>query len=296
MDRMTASDFDQELLDLYDGYAHGTVSRRQFFDMATKYTVGGVTGAALLELMSPNYALAAQVDAMDPKIKGERIEYPSPKGHGAINAYMVKPADATGKVPGVVVVHENRGLNPYVEDVARRLAIAGFVALAPDGLTPAGGYPGNDDDGAVMQKKLDGGKLREDFFAAFEFLRDHSATTSKVGVVGFCYGGGIANAMAVRYPDLAAAAPYYGSQPQAEDVPKIQAPLLLHYAGLDKRIGAGWPAYEAALKANNKTYTAHVYPDVNHGFHNDTTPRYDDASAKLSWERTIAFFNKHLKG
>ncbi len=193
-------------------------------------------------------------------------------------------------------MHENRGLNPYVEDVARRVAVAGFIALAPEGLTPAGGYPGTDDVGRDMQKKLDGGKLREDFFAAFEFLRDHDATTGKIGVVGFCYGGGVSNAMAVRYPDLAASVPYYGSQPKTEEVANIKAPLLLQYAGLDKRTNDGWPAYEAALKANGKTYTAHMYPDVNHGFHNDTTPRYDEASAKLSWERTIAFFNKHLKG
>ena len=296
MDRMKASDFDQELLDLYDGYAHGTVSRRQFFDRAAKYTAGGLTAAALLETLSPKYALAQQVDPMDPKIVGQRIEYPSPQGHGTIKAYLVKPAGATGKLPGVVVVHENRGLNPYIEDVARRVAVAGFMALAPDGLTPAGGYPGTDDAGREMQSKLDGGKLREDFFAAYEYLHGRDDSTGKVGVVGFCYGGGISNAMAVRFPELAASVPYYGSQAPTADVPKIQAPLLLHYAGLDERINAGWPAYEEALKANGKTYTAHIYPNVNHGFHNDTTPRYDEAAANLSWERTIAFFNTHLKG
>ena len=292
--RKTASDFDQELLDLYDGYAHGTVSRREFLDKASKFAVGGMTAAGLLEALSPKYALAAQVAPNDPKIKTERIEYNSPNGHGKIRAYLTRPANASGKLPGVVVVHENRGLNPYIEDVARRVAVAGFMALAPDGLTPAGGYPGNDDDGRVMQRKLDRGKLREDFFAAFETLKGRSDVSGKVGVVGFCYGGGISNAMAVRYPDLAASVPFYGRQAAAADVPKIQAPLLLHYAGLDQRINKGWPAYEAALKKHGKEYTAHIYPNVNHGFHNDTTPRYDEAAAKLAWSRTIDFFKQKL--
>ena len=294
MERKKASDFDQGLLDLYDGFAHGLISRREFLERAAKYAVGGVTAAALLETLSPQYALANQVDPGDPAIKAETIEVSSPNGHGTTKAYLVKPAKAEGKVPGVVVVHENRGLNPYIEDVARRVAVAGFMALAPDGLTPLGGYPGTDEEGKAMQRKLDRGKLAEDFFAAFETLKSHKDSTGKVGVVGFCYGGGVSNAMAVRFADLAAAVPFYGRQPKAEDVAKIQAPLLLHYAGLDSRINAGWPDYEAALKANSKNYTAHVYPNVNHGFHNDTTPRYDEAAAELAWKRTIAFFNEKL--
>ncbi len=294
MERRTAKDFDQGLLDLYDKYAHGLLSRRGFLDGAARYAVGGVSAAALLEALSPRYALARQVMADDARIEAEYVEYESPNGHGTIRAYQVRPAGADGRLPGVVVVHENRGLNPYIEDVARRLAIAGFVALAPDGLTPLGGYPGSDDEGREMQRKLDRGKLAEDFFAAFEHLRDHPASTGKVGVVGFCYGGGICNAMAVRYPDLAAAVPFYGRQAASQDVPKIMAPLLIHYAGLDERVNAGWPAYEAALKASGKEYTAHIYPDVNHGFHNDTTPRYDAAAAELAWERTIAFFRDKL--
>ena len=293
MERKTAKDFDQELLDLFDGYVHGRIERREFLDKAAKFAVCGLTAATLLETLSPNYALATQVDAMDPRIKGEKIEYASPKGHGAVRGYLVRPAGG-GKRGGVVVVHENRGLNPYIEDVARRVAVAGFTALAPDGLTSLGGYPGTDDEGKVMQKKLDNGKLLEDFIAAFGPLKSDANSNGKVGAVGFCYGGGVCNAMAVQLPDLAAAAPFYGSQPKAADVPKIKAALLLHYAALDKRIGAGWPAFEAALKANGKEYTAHVYPNVNHGFHNDTTPRYDKAAAELAWSRTIAFFKAKL--
>ncbi len=294
MDRKKASDFNQELLDLYDKYAHGSLSRRAFFDKAAKYTAGGVTAAALLETLSPQYALANQVDPNDPGIDASRIEYPSPNGHGSILGYLVKPANASGKLPGVVVVHENRGLNPYIEDVARRLATAGFVALAPDGLSPLGGYPGTDDEGREMQRQIDGGKLLQDFFAAYEHLQGHEDTTGKIGVVGFCYGGGVANALAVRFPELGAAVPFYGRQAATENVAQIQAPLLLHYAGLDDRINAGWPEFEAALKAQGKTFTAHIYPDVNHGFHNDTTPRYDEPAAELAWERTIAFFNETL--
>jgi len=294
MERMKASDFDQGLLDLYDGYAHGTVSRREFLDKAAKYAVGGLTAAALLDMLSPRYALAQQVDPKDPKLKSEYITYNSPNGHGSIKAYVSRPASATGKLPGVVVVHENRGLNPYIEDVARRVAAAGFMAFAPDGLTPLGGYPGTDEKGVEMQRTLDAAKLREDFFAAFETVKARPDSTGKVGVVGFCYGGGISNAMAARFPDLAASVPYYGSQVPAEDVARIKAPLLIHYAGLDQRINDGWPAYEAALKANNKEYTMHMYPNVNHGFHNDTTPRYDEAAAKLSWTRTIDFFKAKL--
>jgi len=293
MIRKTAKDFDQELLDLFDGYVHGLIERRTFLDRANKFAVGGVTSAMLLEALSPNYALAAQVDEADPRIKGEMIEYASPKGHGKTKGYLVRPTGG-GKRGGVVVVHENRGLNPYIADVARRVAIAGFTALAPDGLTPLGGYPGNDPDGKVMQKKLDKGKLLEDFIAAYGVLKDDATSNSKVGVTGFCYGGGVANIMAVRLSDLACAVPFYGRQPKDSDVPEIKAPLLLHYGELDKRINAGWPAFEAALKANDKKYTAHVYPGVNHGFHNDTTPRYDKASAELAWSRTIAFFKSNL--
>lgn len=296
MERKKASDFDQELLDLYDGYAHGQISKRQFFDQAGKFAVGGLTVAAVVDSLMPNYALAQQVAPDDPAITAERITYDSPDGYGSVNGYLVKPAGATGTLPGVVVVHENRGLNPYIEDVARRVATAGFVALAPDGLTSLGGYPGTDDEGKAMQKTLDRAKLAEDFFAAFEYLMAQDDISGKVGVVGFCYGGGISNAMAVRYPELGAAVPFYGRQASAEDVPSIQAPLLLQFAGLDKRINEGWPAYEAALKEHGKTYTAHIYDDVNHGFHNDTTPRYDEAAATLAWDRTIAFFGEHLTG
>lgn len=292
-ERKTAKDFDQQLLDLFDQYVHGGMDRRGFLDKAAKFAVGGVTATMLLDALSPNYALAAQVMEDDKRIKSERITYNSPKGHGSIKGLLVRPA-GNGKKGSVVVVHENRGLNPYIEDVARRVAVAGFTALAPDGLTPAGGYPGNDADGRAMQSKLDRGKLLQDFFAAYEHIHADSDSNGKVGVVGFCYGGGVANAMAVRYPELAAAVPYYGSQAKAEDVPKIKAPLLIHYGELDKRINAGWPAYEAALKANNKAYTVHFYPGANHGFHNDTTPRYDKAAAELSWSRTVEFFKKNL--
>jgi len=293
MQRMKASDFSQELLDLYDGYAHGTVSKREFLDRAAKYAVGGASAAVLLEKMAPNYALAQQVAPDDASIQAEYIEYPSPDGHGTIKAYEVRPAGASGALPAVLVVHENRGLNPYIEDVARRLATDGFLALAPDGLTPLGGYPGNDDEGRALQQQLDSAKLMQDFFAGFERLQGRDDIT-KVGAVGFCYGGGVCNALAVGYPELAASVPYYGRQADAADVPKIEAALLLHYAGLDERINAGWPAYQEALEAHGKDYTAHIYPDVNHGFHNDTTPRYDQAAAELSWERTIAFFNDKL--
>ena len=294
MKRMKASDFDQELLDIYDGYVHGIISKREFLDRAAKFAVGGVTALGLLKMLQPTYAWAQQVPEDDPRIAARRITYPSPEGHGEIEALLAVPADASGPLPGVVVIHENRGLNPYIEDVARRTAVAGFVALAPDGLTPLGGYPGTDDEGREMQRQLDREKLMEDFFAAFEFLVAHEATTDKVGAVGFCYGGGVCNALAVAYPNLAASVPFYGRQAAADDVPKIEAPLLLHYAELDERINAGWPAYEAALQDHNKDYTAHIYPGVNHGFHNDTTPRYDEAAATLAWERTIAFFNTHL--
>lgn len=294
MTRLTAKDFPQELLELYDYYAHGKITKREFLDRAAKFAIGGVTAAAILSSMSPDYALANQVATDDPDIVAEYITYPSPDGHGEVRAYYVRPAKAEGKLPAVVVVHENRGLNPYIEDVARRVAKAGFIALAPDGLTSKGGYPGNDDKGRELQQQVDPEKLMNDFFAAVEFLMKHDATTGKVGIVGFCYGGGVANAAAVAFPELGAAVPFYGRQAKAEDVPKIQAPILLHYGELDTRINEGWPAYEAALKANGKTYEAFIYPGANHGFHNDTTPRYDKASAELAWQRTIDWFKKYL--
>ncbi len=283
MQRKRASDFDPRLLELYDGYVHGKLTRRGFIDAAGKITVGAAAAAAVLESLQPNYALANQVAPDDPAIRTERVEYPSPRGHGTVRGLMARPADATGKLPAVLVVHENRGLNPYNEDVVRRTAKAGYLALGPDGLTPLGGYPGNDDDGREMQRKLDPAKLMEDFFAGFEHLVGHANSTGKVGAVGFCYGGGVCNALAVAYPTLAASVPYYGRQASVDDVPAIQAPLQLHYAGLDERINAGWPAYEAALMQHGKAYSAHFYPGVNHGFHNDTTPRYDAAAAELAW-------------
>ena len=294
MTRLTAKDFDPKLLQLYDFYAHGMITRRQFLDRAAKYTVAGMTATTVLGLMSPDYALAEQVSFNDPEIVPEYITYPSPNGHGEVRGYMVRPAGVEGKLPAVVVVHENRGLNPYIEDVARRLAKAGFMALAPDGLTSVGGYPGNDAEGRDLQRTVDSEKLMNDFFAAVEFLMAHEGSTGNVGITGFCYGGGVANAAAVAYPELKASVPYYGRQADAADVPKIQAPLLLHYAALDDRINAGWPEYEAALKENGKTYEAYVYEDANHGFHNDSTPRYDEEMATLSWDRTVAHFKKHL--
>ncbi|MFT5330877.1 MAG: carboxymethylenebutenolidase [Parasphingorhabdus sp.] len=294
--RKRATDFHPHILEIFDGYVHGAISKREFIRRAGQFAVAGVTGAMILEQLQPNYAWAAQVAPDDPAIVAERISYESAEGHGTINALMAKPAEAAGKLPAVLVIHENRGLNPYIEDVARRVAKAGYLALAPDGLSPLGGYPGNDDDGRTMQRTLDGAKLMEDFFAAFEFLRDHDGSTGKVGAVGFCYGGGVCNALAVAYPDLAASVPYYGRQPEAAEVPAIKAPLMIQLAGLDERINAGWPTYEAALEEHQKAYSVHFYPDVNHGFHNDTTPRYDEPAAKLSWQRTLAFFDTHLRG
>ena len=296
MERKHASDFDQRLLDLYDDFAHGRIHRRGFLEGAAKFAVGGLTAEALLATLSPNYAWAQQVAKEDSRLKTEYIEYASPKGAGKMRGYLVRPASAAGKLPAVVVVHENRGLNPYIEDVARRLGIAGFLALAPDALTPLGGYPGNDDQGREMQAKRDSEEMTEDFIAAAQLLQKHPLGNGKVGVVGFCYGGGIANTLAVRIPDvIAAAVPFYGRQPAAGDVPKIKAPLLIHYAELDTRINAGWPAYEQALKAAKVRYEAYIYPGVNHGFHNDTTPRFDEAAAKLAWQRTVDFFNANLR-
>ena len=294
MTRKIASDFDQGLLDLFDSYVHGGINRREFLDRAKVFAVGGLTATGLLEALSPQYALAQQVAPDDERIEAGYIEYDSPEGYGTVKGLLARPADASGKVPGVVVIHENRGLNPYIEDVVRRVAVAGYIALGPDGLTSLGGYPGTDDEGREMQRQLDGDKLLEDFVAAVGFLQSHDACTGNVGSVGFCYGGGVCNALAVRIPNLAASVPFYGRQPAAEDVPSINAPLLIHYGGLDERVNAGWPDYEAALKANDKQYTMHMYEGANHGFHNDTTPRYDEEAAKLAWQRTLDFYSEHL--
>jgi carboxymethylenebutenolidase len=295
MNRRIAQDFDQELLDLYDYYVHGQIDRRGFLERAAKFAVGGLTAAALLELLSPQYVFAAQVSKEDDRVSSSYLKYPSPEGSGEMRGLFAKPAGTSGRLPGIVVVHENRGLNPYIEDVTRRVALAGFAAFAPDALYPAGGYPGNDDEGRAMQQKLDGKKITEDFVAAMKFLHTHPDCNGSMGVTGFCFGGGMANTLAWRLPELVkAAVPYYGGQPAAENVAKIKGALLLHYAELDTRVNAGWPAYETALKNAGVEYEAHIYPGVNHGFHNDTTPRYDQAAAELSWKRTIEFFKKKL--
>ncbi|HVP89479.1 MAG TPA: YghX family hydrolase [Casimicrobiaceae bacterium] len=295
MERKKASDFPPEVLKLFDGYVHGFISRRDFLDGAARFAVGGFTAAAMLESLRPNYALAQQVAKNDPRIKTEYVTYPSPQGSGTMRGYLAKPANAGGKLPAVIVIHENRGLNLYIEDVARRLAVEGYLALAPDALTPVGGYPGDDEKGGQLFSQLDATKRTEDLMAAVPYVKSRPDCDGKVGAVGFCYGGGIVNQMAVRFPDLAAAVPFYGAQPSAADAAKIKAPLLIHYAALDERIDAGWPAYEAALKANGVKYQMYMYPGTNHGFHNDTTPRYDEAAAKLAWSRTLAFFKEHLK-
>lgn len=292
--QMTAKDFPQELLDLYDYYAHGKITRREFLDRAAKFTVAGIATTALLQQLSPNYALAQQVSADDPEIETSRIVYSSPNGNGDVDAYLARPAGVTGPLPSILVIHENRGLNPYIEDVTRRMAKAGFMAMAPDGLTSVGGYPGNDDEGRELQRTVDREKLMNDFFAGFQYLKDRDDSTGKVGAVGFCYGGGVVNAIAVAYPELAAGVPFYGRQPDAADVPGIEAPLLIQYAELDEGINAGWPDFKAALDKHGKNYTMHMYPDVNHGFHNDTTPRFDENAARLAEQRTIAFFKENL--
>lgn len=297
MDRMKASDFPQEVLNLFDKYIHGDLDRRAFLEGAQKFAVGGLTALGILEALRPNYAWAQQVPKDDKRIKIEMVTVPSPQGNGEIKGPLVRPSNATGKLPGVLVVHENRGLTPYIEDVARRLGAAGFMALAPDGLTSVGGFPGTDEAGVVAFGKVDRNKMTEDFVAAALWLKARPDCTGKIGVVGFCFGGGIANTLAVRLGDqLNAAVAFYGAQPKAEDVPKIKAAMLLHYGSLDTRITGNWPAYEEALKANHINYEGFVYQGANHGFHNDTTPRYDDAAAKLAWQRTIDTFNKYLKG
>jgi len=292
--RLTAKDFHPDLLELYDGYVHGRLSRRDFLDRAAAYAMAGVAATTLLAALSPDYALAQQVQFTDPDIVAEYITYPSPNGHGQVCGYLVKPAKAAGKLPAIVVVHENRGLNPYIEDVARRVAKAGFIALAPDGLSSVGGYPGNDVRGRELQAQVDPEKLMNDFFAAIEYLRASPLGTGKVGITGFCYGGGVSNAAAVAYPELDAAVPFYGRQAKPDDVVRIKAPLLLHFAEKDDNVNATWPAYEAALKKAGTTYEAYVYPGTNHGFHNDSTPRYDQAAAALAWERTLGWFRKYL--
>jgi len=295
MDEIKKENIKQEVFDLYDDYAHNRLNRRDFMQKLSLYAVGGITVTSLMGFLMPDYKDAIQIKAGDPRLKSEYVNYQSVKGGGTIKALLSMPADAKTKLGGIVVVHENRGLNPYIEDVARRAALAGFISIAPDALTPLGGYPGNDDAGRELQSRRDRNEMLEDFIAGYEYLKNHKDCNGKVGVVGFCFGGWIANMMAVRIPDLSAAVPFYGGQPASEDVPKIKAPLLLHYAELDTRVNEGWPAYEAALKTNNKEYTAYMYPNVNHGFHNDTTPRYDKAAAELAWKRTIDFFNEKLK-
>jgi carboxymethylenebutenolidase len=296
MTRKTASDFDPEVLRAFDLYVHGDISRRGFLDRVAKLGFGATAAVATLEALQPRFAEAEQVQKQDSRIVGKTVEYPSPDGNGVVKGYLVKPANATGKLPVILVVHENRGLNPHIEDIARRLALANFIAFAPDALAPLGGYPGDEDKAREVFQKLDQERTRKDFLAAVTALKALPDGNGKVGVVGFCYGGGVANFLAVNVPDLGAAVPFYGAQPKAEDVRKIKAPLLIHYAGVDDRINAGWPAYEAALKESRVSYEAFTYPGVQHGFNNDTTPRYDEAAAKLAWGRTIEFFNAHLRG
>jgi len=293
--RGKASDFPQEVLALFDGYVHGFINRRAFLDGAAKVVGGGAAALTVFEALQPEYAWAEEVSPDDKRIQAEYVEYDSPQGSGTMRAYMARPSDMSTPKPAVLVIHENRGLNPYIEDVVRRFAAADFLALGPDALTPLGGYPGNDDEGRQMQREMDRDTMMEDWVAAYEFLVAHEGSTGRVGAVGFCYGGGVVNALAVRLPDLGAGAPFYGRQPADEDVPAIQAPLLIHYGGLDERVNAGWPDYQRALDAHGKVYTMHMYEGANHGFHNTTTPRYDEEAATLAQERTVAFFNEHLR-
>jgi len=295
MKPLKKEDINQEVFDLYDDYAHNKIDRRQFVEKLSLYAIGGLTISSLLSFMSPNYVDTIIVKPDDERLESKYITYQSPKGGGTIKGLLSQPDNNTKKLSGIVVVHENRGLNPYIEDVGRRAALEGFITLAPDALTPLGGYPGNDDDGRELQKKRDRFEMLEDFIAAFEYLKSHDNCDGNVGVVGFCFGGWITNMMAVKLPTLKAAVPFYGGQPSDDEAAQIKAPLLLQYAGLDTRVNAGWPAYETALKANNVEYTAYIYPNVNHGFHNNTTPRFDEAAADLAWNRTIAFFKDKLK-
>lgn len=294
MKKIDKKDIKQEVFDLYDAYAHNRIDRREFMNQLSVYAVGGLTVASLSSFLLPDYTKPV-IHQDDPEVQTEYIEYNSPKGAGKMKGLLARPAKFTGKLPGVIVVHENRGLNPYIEDVARRAAKEGFMALAPDALTPLGGYPGTDDEGRTMQRTRDREEMLQDFIAGYQNLIDNKNCSGNVGVVGFCFGGWISNMMAVRIPTLKAAVPFYGSQPKAEEVPDINASLLLNFAALDSRVNAGWPAYEEALKANSKDYVAYIYPEVNHGFHNNTTPRYDEEAATLAWERTIDFFKEKLK-
>jgi len=294
MKKITAEDITREMYDLYDDYVHSKTDRKKFLEKLSVYAVGGLTLPSLLDFMLPNYKDKIQIKPDDPRLNSGFTEYDSPNGGGKIRGLLSKPANVTTKLPGIIVVHENRGLNPYIEDVGRRAALGGFISLAPDALTPLGGYPGNDDDGRTLQAKRNQSEMLEDFIAAFEYLKVHPECTGKIGVVGFCFGGWVANMMAVRIPDLGAAVPFYGGQPPAEEVPDIKAPLLIHYAGLDTRVNAGWAAYEEALKENKKEYEVYIYPEVNHGFHNDSTPRFDKTAAELAWQRTIDFFREKL--
>ncbi|MEQ6166014.1 dienelactone hydrolase family protein [Ekhidna sp. MALMAid0563] len=294
MKKIDKKDIHPQVFSLYDDYAHNRMERREFIEKLSLYAVGGLTLTSLMSAIMPDYE-AIQIPQDNPQLKTKTIEYASPKGGGIINAQLSRPKDAKDKLPGIVVVHENRGLNPHIADVGRRAAMAGFISIAPDALTPLGGYPGNDDEGRSMQRKRDRNGMLEDFIAAFEYLKNHPECTGSVGVVGFCFGGWISNMMAVRVPELKAAVPFYGGQPDAEMVPQIQAPLLLHFGELDSRVNAGWPDYEKALKENKKEYEAYFYPNTNHGFHNDTTARYDEEAAKLAWDRTIRFFKERLK-
>ena len=296
MERKKATDFPQELLNVFDRYVHGEISRRAFLESAKKYALGSLTAMAIWESLRPNYLLAQQVPKDDKRLRTSYETVPSPRGNGSIRGYFVRPASVNEKLPAVLVIHENRGLNPYIEDVARRLGTENFLAFAPDGLTSVGGYPGDEEKAAALFKTVDQNKMFEDFVASAEWLKARPEGTGKVGAVGFCFGGTTVNDLAVRLPDLGAAVAFYGRQPSAEDAAKIKAPLLLHYAALDTRITDGWPAYEAALKSNRVNYTAYTYEGANHGFHNDTTPRYDEAAAKLAWQRTLDFLNRYLRG
>ena len=296
MERKTAADFDPELLVLFDAYVHGDVDRRGFLDRAGKFAVGGVSAAMLLNMLSPKFAEAQQVAPADPRLKAEYLEYPSPQGSGTMRGYFVRPASATGKLPGIVVIHENRGLNPHIEDVARRLALENFVTFAPDALTPLGGYPGSEDEARTLFQKLDRDKTREDMVAAVTFLKGRSETTGRTGAVGFCWGGSTSSMLATRVPDLGAAVPFYGGGPAVEDVPKIKAPMQVHLAGEDARVNAGWPAVKAALEAAGVRHEIHTYAGAQHGFNNDTTLRYDEKAAAVAWQRTVDFFNTHLRG
>ena len=295
MNRKTAQDFDQELLILFDAYVHGTIDRRGFLERAQKFATASMTAGALLAALSPNFAAGQQIAKDDKRLKTELLSYASSAGSGTVRGYLAKPANASGKLPGVLVIHENRGLNPHIEDITRRLALDNFIAFAPDALTPLGGYPGDEDKARELFAKLDQKKCTEDFVAAATFLKGREDCTGKLGVVGFCYGGGMAHTLATRLPELNAVVPFYGNQPVPEDAAKVKAPLLIHFAAVDERINAAWPTYEAALKAAGVRYTAHQYPGTQHGFNNDTTPRYDKAAAQLAWERTLAFFNKQLR-